>query len=210
MDAVHAGDRFGELPKGPARQLALRVVVAADHRERVLVDLDDRCAGIDQSAHLLPERLGQCHRQRLPAELARIGEPRQRIRADKTGFDRQRLEDALGGGVPRGLVGEAPIAHEDGVCPPRLGECARLAVVGVRVEVAQQAGELEAFETARDCCLRVVPPHLAVGQQAEPGVDLLLDDFPDELVLDLAEAIAVDLATFELPVGGAKPERLPG
>ena len=50
-------------------------LVVADRRERALVDLDDRAAGLGEGAELDVERLGQSQRQDFSPRAAGIGQP---------------------------------------------------------------------------------------------------------------------------------------
>ena len=69
--------------------------------------------------------------------------------------------------------GEAVVRYGDGALPANGARGYRLAVIGVGVEVAQEARGLEAFQVTGDVSLPVVPANHAVGHHVEACGNLL-------------------------------------
>jgi len=98
--------------------------------------------------------------------------------------------------------GELVVADEYGIAPADGALDDGLAVVRVRIEVADEAADLEPLKALSDVGLVVVPADLAVRDEVQAGFDLLLDDFDGYLVLDLGQLLAADLAAVQAGGGG--------
>ena len=72
----------------------------------------------------------------------------------------------------------------DGLLPLDFPLWHGLPVVGVGVEIANQAGDFEALEATGKGGLTVFPRYLAVGGEVNAGVDLFLDDVGGDLTDD--------------------------
>ncbi len=160
-----------------------------------LVHLDDGSAGGGQCLRLLPQcRRHVQHQATLIAVVGVGGEGSQGIGAGEEGPDRSL---AVG---RRELV----VTNEDGTPPAHGADDVGLAVVGVGIEVADEAADLEPLQRARDVGLVVVPADLAVGDDVEAGLDLLADGLDGDFVLHLGELLGRDVASVQLAERGAQ------
>jgi hypothetical protein len=92
---------------------------------------------------------------------------------ERVGPGEERLHGALGHGL-----GRAEVLHRDRSLPRDRPRDLGLAVVRVRVEIADESRDLESAETARDVGLPIVPSRRAIDRQVDPGAILDVQDSP--------------------------------
>jgi hypothetical protein len=102
------------------------------------------------------------------------------------------------------LLRELEVAHRDRLEPGHPPLDRGLAVVHVRVEPADQPADADAVEPARQVRLLVVPADLAVRDQIEARVRLLLERLDGNVVLDLLQLIEREVAAIESVDGVAQ------
>jgi len=109
---------------------------------------------------------------------------------------------------PRAVGGsEAIIFDCDRLSPLDSARDYRLAIVGVGIEVANEAIDGEAVQPASDVGLVVLPADLTVVDDVDTGLHLLLDHLHGHLILYLPQLVLAYLSPLEASDGSPQPGR---
>ncbi len=163
-----------------------------------LADLDDRRPCLLESQYLLPQLARQGQHQLAEAAVVLVGrQGSQGVGAGDQGLHRLR---AVGGS-------EAIVLRCDRLSPLDSARDYRLAIVGVGIEVANEAVDGEAIHPAGEVGLVVLPADLTVADDVDTSLHLLLDHLDGDLVLHPPQLVLAYLPPLEARDGGPQPGR---
>src|SRR5713226_1016748 len=160
-----------------------------------LIDLDMRRSRGDQSFHLLSEGRREIDGERLSRLIVLV--LRERGEGHWSGEDRLN-------GCLRVRLGELPFVHEEGPLSNDGSADDGLAVVRIRVEIADEPVDLDRGEFPGDMALAIVPGDLTIRDEIDARVALFPADRLHRLALDRPKFFLRDFSPIEAPDRSAK------